>query len=408
MTTAETILLEQQSIAQFVEKLRDTNTHVVVTLSNQSLASLSQKMGIEPGILTRKLCGTLKTRGARSIFDLSVASKIALLENYVEFERRVCYGENLPMLTSSCPGWICYVEKSQPQLLPYISLVKSPQAIMGTLIKQFWSTVNCEGPKNIFHVTVMPCYDKKLESVREELSHAAIPETDCVLTTSELEKWIMDNDIDLTQELEVEPDVLFPNSGAGCGEEIRENGHSGFRGHDIIFGNSDSIESDGYISYMFRRICLREGVEVLNNHIPLNHGRNTDIRECALRLHDGHELQFAIYNGFRNIQGLVRKIKSNKCNYDYVEVMACPSGCLNGGGQLPVDPKTKGDAMDWMRKALKFLSTYNLGHSNAYRQCLLVYRIWIRDSPGSQNASLRFSTTYKQRKLQAATSLVDW
>lgn len=401
MTTAETVLLEQQSILQFIEKLADDTVQVVVSISNQSISSISAKMGMNPFVLSRKLCKAFKSRGVHAVFDLSVASRIALLENYLEFQRRISNNVDLPMMASSCPGWICYVEKSQPHLLRHISSVKSPQAIMGTLIKQFWCSNKIGTHEGIFHVTVMPCYDKKLESVREELMIDYMPEIDCVLTTTELEKWLIESNIELSKESEIELDILLSDCYRGNAQ------NDGIEEAFLTFGNSDSIESDGYMSFIYRKICAQSGIDIPGNCVPIKHGRNTDIRESNLSLPSGRQLQFGIVNGFRNIQGLVRKIKSNKCGYDYVEVMACPSGCINGGGQIPVGSENR-NTNTRMKDSLVLLANNPTQLANSILQCCLVYKHWIQDSPGSKNALQRFSTTYKERKSIGAGSVVDW
>jgi len=251
----------------------------------------------------------------------------------------------------------------------------------------------------------MPCYDKKLESAREELVSAESPETDCVLTTTELEKWILENGLDLSLESEEVLDNLLSTGGE---DEMDCSGTFETSGELVTLGDTDSIESDGYMSYLYRKICLQEGINLPGNSIPIQHGRNVDIKESWLTLQHGRRLHFAIVNGFRNIQGLVRKIKTRRCTYDYVEVMACPSGCLNGGGQLPVNHENKDELNYRMNESLLIQSSSNLVLSNAMSQCYSIYKDWIHDGPGSQNAMLYFSTTYKERKLLAGTSNIDW
>ena len=298
VTSAETVLLEQQSIDQFQEMLENPGKQVVVTISNQSLASLACKVGVEPRVLARRLAGSLKAGGSRAVFDISVASKIALVENVAEFERRVnCVptpGENghgngdgtpmLPMLTSSCPGWVLYVEKTHPHLIPYVSRVKSPQAIMGTLIKQFWCATEEVrlAPDAIFHVAVMPCYDKKLEAVREELMVDSVPETDCVLTTGELETWLEKygsgwqlNHLHHHEDWCGDLDTLF----LGTGD--MEPDDSSPR---TAIGDADAVESGGYMNALYRTIRGQDEERAMppDADVPMRSGRNADVRECDL------------------------------------------------------------------------------------------------------------------------------
>ncbi len=394
VTTAETILLEHQSIDQFKSKLEDKNCRVVVSISLQTLASISDARGIDVAELGRKLSSILKHHGAFAVFDLSIASEIALLENCLEFQRRLQSGENLPMMTSACPGWICYVEKSQPHLIPYISPVKSPQSIMGTLIKQFWSLEINTSPDSIFHVAIMPCYDKKLESVREELIVGNVPETDCVLTTGELEKWLDENDMNLSEVKEGSFDVFF-NDASELGDMMDCDNES-ICWPSSLTGEDDPVGSGGYLSHLVRYMSLSHEL----GRIPLKQGRNADIVECQLNNGQNHT-NFAIINGFRNIQGLVRKMKLNKCHYHFVEVMACPSGCVNGGGQLPVETERAG-ALGRMEKSVH---AARLRASDIAKQSDLVYNRWVQDIPASMGSISKFTTSLKERK---GLSVADW
>lgn len=436
VTSAETVLLEQQSIEQFQQMLKDPVKQVVVTISNQSLASLACKVGVDPGVVAGRLAKSLKAGGARAVFDISVASKIALVENVAEFQRRVgcvpasggfadgCSNGSsdgtrmLPMLTSSCPGWVLYVEKTHPHLIPYVSRVKSPQAIMGTLIKQFWcATEEVRLTADaIFHVAVMPCYDKKLEAVRAELMVGSVPETDCVLTTGELETWLEKygsgwqlNHLHHHEDWCGDLDTLF----LGTGD--MEPDDSSPR---TAIGDADAVESGGYMNALYRTIRGQDEERAMppDADVPMRSGRNADVRECDLQLRNGRTLHFAILNGFRNIQALVRKMKLNKCTYDYVEVMACPSGCVNGAGQLPlkvgqteqgpVRPPTQAErdeALDAVRNAMhsRVRASANDAHVNA--QCAAIYRNWV--GPGGADRSV-FSTSLRSTESTTKQSML--
>ena len=445
VTSAETVLLEQQSIDQFHQMLADPSKKVVVTLSNQSLASLAHKFGLEPRVLARRLATALKSGGARAVFDISVASRIALVENASEFERRFrgsrdpagdkdphgvnglngiggreCYGEPLPMLTSSCPGWVLYVEKTHPHLIPYVSRVKSPQAIMGTLIKRFWcATEEVQlDPGDVFHVSVMPCYDKKLEAVREELMVGSVPETDCVLTTGELETWLdkyssgWNTTSSAACATSGDLDTLVIGAG---GADIDINNGPGSTIAAITVGKTDAVESGGYMNFIYRITQSQDrGYPMLSDaEVPMRTGRNPDVRECDLHLQNGRTLHFAILNGFRNIQGLVRKMKLQKCTYDYVEVMACPSGCVNGAGQLSPSPSdasgqprapTQAErdyALDAVRDSMRVCAHDNAEDAHINAQCVAIYRHWVADSHREV-----FSTSLKSTASKAKQSVL--
>lgn len=416
VTSAETVLLEQQSIDQFQHMLADPGKEVVVTLSNQSLASLAYSAGLPPREVARRVAGSLKARGARAVFDISVATKIALTENLAEFERRMGEGgeggssgdeRRLPMLTSSCPGWVLYVEKTHPHLIPYVSTVKSPQAIMGTLIKQFWCATEEVrlSPDAVFHAAVMPCYDKKLEAVREELMVGSVPETDCVLTTGELEMWLETygtSGAEIVSASGADLDMLFVGDIGEDGDmmdtDADESAASTTVISDSLIGSSDAVESGGYMSFLYRRIFEQDRGQPMtaDQEVPMSTGRNQDVMESELQLRSGQTLRFAILNGFRNIQGLVRKMKLNKCIYDYVEVMACPSGCVNGAGQVGVSrdqgQTARDESLRKVKDAMRECACADAEDDRVDAQCASIYRHWVG---GRVQGQRLFGTTLK-------------
>ncbi|KAK4217649.1 cytosolic Fe-S cluster assembly factor NAR1 [Rhypophila decipiens] len=259
-----------------------------------------------------------------------------------------------PILTSSCPGWVCYAEKTHPYVLPHLSRVKSPQALMGTLLKTTLSRKLGISPERIWHLAIMPCFDKKLEASREELTDAVwktedgqpgmgVRDVDCVITTKEIFMLVASRGIDFFSIPNVASPVqqppfpdptiqrfLFPSNAK---KQSRSAGTSGgnlhFILHDVQSRNPDS-------------------------RIETVRGRNADVVEYKVVDSTGKTVFFeaARYYGFRNIQNLVRKLKPQTgsrlpgsakrpagkgLKFKYVEVMACPGGCTNGGGQVKVD-----------------------------------------------------------------------
>lgn len=391
------MLLQQQSIGEFIEKLSDSRVTVVVSLSWQSVVSLAVKYNVEPTVMRHKLVSVLKNKGVHAVFDLEVATAISLTENKVEFLTRLSERQNLPMLASSCPGWICYAEKSQDHLLSNISRVKSPQAIMGTLIKRFWSSIAGKAAHEIYHAAVMPCYDKKLEAVREDFVDDSVPETDCVLATTELQEWLDQISIDVHSIPENPLDQLVSRSSCNLKSS----------GVPIVQPDTQQclapLGSDGYLDYLFRSMASENGLEMQPGEIKMKPGRNVDIRECSLN-YKGQRIKFALIYGFRNIQGLVRKIKMRKCDYDYVEVMACPSGCLNGGGQANnLHPEGKSSNLEVLHKS--YLMLLQGSSMDMTSNCAEIYHRWVKDDPGSPAARMFFSTSYHERKTVAPS---DW
>jgi iron only hydrogenase large subunit-like protein len=295
-----------------------------------------------------------------------------------------------PVLTSACPGWICYVEKTHPHIIPHLSTLKSPQALSGTLLKSTLSRTLGIHPSQIWHLAIMPCFDKKLEASREELtdrwwrdsdpSSSPIRDVDCVITSRELLSLASARGIRLS-ELPLKPvatsdrvpfpdsrvsEFLFPRPRRRSEQQTANVGPSG-----------------GYLYH----ILLSEQFHHPGSTISVQRGRNADVVEYALLSSAGATImKCARYYGFRNIQNLVRKLKparqsklpgaarrmtqaagaGSATDYAYVEVMACPGGCTNGGGQIKIDdvseilPQTRGEEVangstpqaqkEWLRR----------------------------------------------------------
>lgn len=294
---------------------------VVFTVSQQSLLSLAKKYQLKPEEAAQKLSGYFKQLGADYVLDTRIADDLALLESRDEFMTRFSDQKTfkLPMLASSCPGWVCYAEKTHGKLiLPHISTTRSPQQIMGVLVKQFLAQKLGVAADKIYHVTVMPCYDKKLEASREDFFDEAINsrDVDCVITSIEIEQML--------------------------DKEVKKLGESDSKSFDwpwtpkvpeTFMWSHESSGSGGFADYIFKhaaKVLFDEDLTELN----YKNLRNPDFREVILEKDGTVVLRFAIANGFRNIQNLVQKLKRGKSGYHYVEVMACPSGCLNGGAQI--------------------------------------------------------------------------
>jgi iron only hydrogenase large subunit-like protein len=268
-----------------------------------------------------------------------------------------------PILTSSCPGWICYAEKTHPHILPHLSRLKSPQALLGTLLKTSLSSTLRIPPEKIWHVAVMPCFDKKLEASREELTDLywndkeqegkRIRDVDCVITTKELvmlagSRGIRFSDLPRTP-LSPADRIVFPDTTL----------------HKFLFpkssprNNSQGGTSGGYLHHILQTFLARHP----GSSVRMERGRNADVAEFTVVRGNDVLLKTARYYGFRNIQNLVRKLKPPKKSrlpggrlggtsrkpgaaaaqataagsapeHAYIEVMACPGGCTNGGGQI--------------------------------------------------------------------------
>jgi iron only hydrogenase large subunit-like protein len=491
VTSAETILLQHQSIEEFTTKLSDPSVTVVVSLSPQSIVSLAAVYNSHPAECVAKITTVLKSRGVAAIFDINWARDISLLESAAEFidrykDRQSSSGNGngatdmaidnntdsaappppppLPMLASACPGWVCYAEKTHGNfVLPYISTSKSPQAVMGTLIKQQWARSRGIHPASVYHCAVMPCYDKKLEAARDDFTIPSksdinlssinfstttnnhLPETDCVLATTELHEWL-ESLPQVTSNWAAIPatafdtpftNQVFSTSNSTSNSHPNDNNIKDNNYPASMVGRSFAAPggSGGYMEYIFRTAAR----ELFHQELPLDHplqivqGRNADIKECSLFVNGQRVLHFAAAYGFRNIQGLMRKIKINRCEYDYVEVMACPSGCLNGGGQMKPgaggavtaaagggsENNNKGASSSFAAQSVQQLIeqleiAYNNGEYLEPRLPQMnssveeLYREWIRGVPGSVESKELLHTKYHVRELTVASAIADW
>ncbi|XP_019737041.1 cytosolic Fe-S cluster assembly factor narfl [Hippocampus comes] len=332
ITSAESVLITQQSHEELFKVLRNNKASatekkvVVVSVSPQSRASLAAFYGLSSSEVGRRLTSFFKGLGVHHVFDTSFSRTFSLLESQREFVERFQRKEQdsraLPMMTSACPGWICYAEKTHGDfILPYISTTRSPQAMMGSLVKGYFAEQQGLSPQQIYHVAVMPCFDKKLEASRPDfyLNKAESREVDCVITSGEVQKMLEEEKVTLNEIEDGPLDTLFSNVKDG---EFLSHAGSG---------------SGGYLHHVFtyaaRQIFGEETKELTYKIL-----RNKDFQEVTLEKDGAVVLSFASTYGFRNIQNLVQKLKRGKSPYHFVEVMACPSGCLNGGGQLKPSP----------------------------------------------------------------------
>ncbi|XP_073026438.1 protein NAR1-like [Primulina eburnea] len=404
ITSAETVMLERQSLDEFLSNLNKGKA-VIVSLSPQSRASLAVHFGLSSYQMFGKLTTLFKSLGVKAIFDTSCSRDLTLIESCNEFIERYnkCSSIDeekpksplLPMISSACPGWICYAEKTLGSyILPYISSVKSPQQTIGAAIKNHMFQKLGLRPEDIYHVTIMPCYDKKLEAARDDFvfqldsDGERIAEVDSVLTTGEVLDLIKLRSINLTNLEESPVDELLSN--------VDEDGH--------LYGVHGS--SGGYADTVFRYAAkLLFGKEIEG---PLEYKtiRNSDFREVTLEVQGKVVLRFALCYGFRNLRNIVTKIKSGKCEYHFLEIMACPSGCLNGGGQIkPVAGQSAKDLIQLLETAYSesVLAADPFQNPRIKR----LYDEWL-GQPGSEKAKRHLYTEYHPVTKSVTSQLQNW
>ncbi|XP_077412628.1 cytosolic Fe-S cluster assembly factor narfl [Vanacampus margaritifer] len=399
ITSAESVLITQQSHEELFKVLRNNKVSeaekkvVVVSVSPQSRASLAAFYGLSSSEVGRRLTSFFKGLGVHHVFDTSFSRTFSLLESQREFverfQRKEQDSRSLPMLTSACPGWICYAEKTHGEfILPYISTTRSPQAIMGSLVKGYFAEQQGLSPQQIYHVAVMPCFDKKLEASRPDfyLNKAESREVDCVITSGEVQKMLEEENVSLNDMQAGPLDTLFSSVKGG---EFLSHAGSG---------------SGGYLHHVFTYAAKQifgEEVKELTYKII----RNKDFLEVTLEKDGAVVLSFASTYGFRNIQNLVQKLKRGKSPYHFVEVMACPSGCLNGGGQLKPSPGE--NPKEFLQKVEALYKAEEAQAPEDEGRVAELYQSWL-GSVGEEHAKELLHTSYHAVEKMTNGLMMKW
>ncbi|KFP72721.1 Cytosolic Fe-S cluster assembly factor NARFL, partial [Acanthisitta chloris] len=385
ITSAESVLITQQSHEELCRMLAlnkaaapSEQKLMVVSVSPQSRASLAArcKMGVLE--TAKKLTSFLKGLGVHYVFDTTFSRNFSLLESQREFVRRFHKQAEdkkaLPMLASACPGWICYAEKTHGSfIIPYISTTKSPQQVMGSLVKGYFAEQQHLSPDQIYHVTVMPCYDKKLEASRPDFFNQEYQtrDVDCVITTGEVLKLLEQEGVSLPDVAPASLDTMFRNAAA---EELSTHSGGG---------------SGGYLEHIYKH-AAKELFGIQVDTIEYKPLKNKDFQEVTLERDGVVLLHFALAYGFRNIQNLVQKLKRGKSPYHYVEVMACPSGCLNGGGQIKLAGESSKDELQQVERLYESPRTEIPEENQTVAE---LYEQWLCGS-GSEKAMEVLHTQY--------------
>lgn len=288
-------------------ELNDKNTKVIAQVAPAVRVAMAKEFGLpENENSMGRITAALRRLGFDEVYDTATGADLTVLEESNEFLQRIEAGENLPLITSCCPAWIQYCEKNHPELLKNISTCKSPMQMFSSVIKAKYATSS----RRVVCVAVMPCTAKKFECAREEFMHDGVPETDYVITTQELIQMIHKAGI-VFEELEPEAvDSVFSTcTGAG-----------------VIFG-----VTGGVTEAVLRRLSTDKSKKALMS-IAFNDVRGMKgVKETTIPYGD-KEVRIAIVSGLKNAEKIIQALKNGE-HYDFIEVMACPGGCVAGGGQ---------------------------------------------------------------------------
>ena len=292
--------------------LNDSTKTVVVQTAPAVRVAIGEAFGLEPGsISTGKMVTALRKLGFDKVFDTDFAADLTIMEETTELIERIKSGKNLPLLTSCCPGWVKFLEHQFPDLIYMPSSAKSPQQMFGAIAKSYYAQKIGVEPKDLVVVSVMPCLSKKYEAAREEFSHNGVRDVDIVISTRDLADMIREAGI-LFDQLE---DGVYDSP---LGEST---------GAAVIFGATGGV----------LEAALRTAADWVADadlqKIDFNDVRGlAGIKEATVQV-GSLELRVAVCSGLGNARKLLEKIQRGEVNYHAIEIMACPGGCLNGGGQ---------------------------------------------------------------------------
>ena len=313
-------LHEKETIDEVWEKLRDPETTVIVQTAPAVRASIGEEFDMPIGTNAEgKMVAALKRLGFDKVFDTNTGADFTIMEEANEFIKRFSENDTLPMITSCCPGWVKFAEMNYPELLPHLSSCKSPHEMFGALLKSYYAEKENIDPKKMYVVSVMPCIAKKFEGKREELSNDGMQDVDNVITTRELARMIKQANIDLSK----------------LNDEKFDDPMGEATGAAAIFGTTGGV----------MEAALRTAQDVLTGEnlesIDFEAVRGEKGIKRAIVEVAGKQIKVVVASGLANARRIMEEIKSGEADYQFVEIMACPGGCIMGGGQSIKTAKTR-------------------------------------------------------------------
>ena len=305
-------LYEKDDTQKVLDAIGDPTKHVAVCVAPSVRATLGECFGYEPGTdVEGKMVAAMKRLGFNGVYDMNLTADLTIMEEATEFLGRVKNGGTLPMMTSCSPGWIKYCEHYFPEFTENLSTCKSPQQMFGAMYKTYYAEKNGLDPKDIVFVSAVPCSSKKFEVQRDHQNAAGVPDVDIAITTRELARLIERAGINFKGLADEKFDVPF-DIGSGAG---------------VIFGATGGV----------MEAALRTAAEVILGK-KLEKLEFEEVRGIAGIKFANYTLgdmtvRVAVASGTKNAKELLNKVKSGEVEVDFIEIMACPGGCVNGGGQ---------------------------------------------------------------------------
>ena len=372
-------LREKDGTAAVWKALEDPTKYIVAQTAPAVRVALGEEFGMEIGTNVKgKMVSSLKHLGFDKVFDTNTGADFTIMEEATEFIDRFTNGGTLPMITSCSPGWVRFLELNYPELIPNLSTCKSPHQMFGAIIKSYYAKKNNIDPSKIFVVSVMPCIAKKYERTRDDEQGAGYDDVDAVITTRELARMIKQAHINFkTLEDSEFDDPMGEATGAAA-----------------IFGTTGGV--------------MEAALRTVAEKVTGNSFENLDyeevrggegIKRATLNL-NGKEVKVVVASGLKNARTIMEEIKSGKADYQFVEIMACPGGCVMGGGQ-PIRTSKERATIDIRGKRAAALysidekSTIRKSHENPILK--KIYADYLGE-PGGHLAHKLLHTSYSPKE----------
>lgn len=355
------------------EMLNNKDIKVIAHCSPAVSVSLAQELGLRPGKdLQGVFNAALKRMGFFKVFDNSFGADLAIYEQSAELADRFNHDENLPLISSCCPGWIKYMEQSHPDMIDLVSTTKSPQQILGTLIKGYYADKNQIATEKIFSVSITSCTAKKFEAQREEMTHKGVSDIDQVITTRELVKLIHLYGIDIHSLEEEMSDDPF-NIRSSSGKMVAVSG-----------GVAEAVART--LNFLLTKKEL--------SPLKINKLRGPKAKKEFTLKAGKKSVNFAVVSGLKNANKILADIRNGKNKSDFIEIMACPGGCINGGGQPFCNDEKNQKAIIKTIYELDEKEAIKVAHKN--HQVLKLYEEYLNE-PLSPVCKKFLHTRYKER-----------
>ncbi len=373
-------IYEVDDTQKVLDAIADPTKHVAICMAPSVRAGIGEAFGYAPGTDTEgKMIAATKLLGFDGVYDMNFTADLTIMEEAFEFIERFTKGGKLPMMTSCSPGWIKFCEHYFPDMTENLSSCKSPQQMFGAMYKTYFAQKMGIKPEDIFMVSCIPCTAKKFEIGRADQSAAGIPDVDAAITTRELARMIEKAGIKFT-ELKDEKFDSPVEIGSGAG---------------VIFGATGGV----------MEAALRTAAEVITGKplesLEFNDVRGTEgIKRATYKLGDV-EIKVAVISGTGNAKEFLKRVQAGEEKVDFIEVMACPGGCVNGGGQ-PIQPARVRNDIDLRATRASILynadKKMNLRKSHENSIIKKLYDEFL-EKPGSHKAHELLHTTYVKRGL---------